>query len=137
MKPARRLVLFVALVPLLAATGACTSMKTVSAPTEDALEAIDVGDTVRVVTADGRDLVLEVSSLEDRSLAGEVLEVRAAPDGDDIAPGQSRSFTLDELRTIQVKRIDGWKTAGYLGGSIAVGYLIGLVLVTALVIIPL
>ena len=136
MKPTIRACL-VLCVCLVASGGVgCTSMQPVVQPSGNVESQVVAGDFVRVVTRDGRHLELEVTAVDDGSLTGRVPD--AAGDSDQAAPaGSLVQIAYGEIETLHVKRTDGWKTAGYVGGSIALGYLIGLVLVSALVIIPL
>jgi hypothetical protein len=116
-----------ALAVLLVFASACTSLRNVEPPAAATGRRVEVGDTVRIVTRRGEELVLTVTALGQEELVGERrVEIGRAASGyetgETAADGEARVESLRipfaDIATMQVREYDGWKTAA-LAGSIA------------------
>lgn len=102
---------------LICALAGCTSMRTVDRESDDGTPAVQIGDRVRVVTRDGRELEFTVTQMDGDVLVGSK------------SGNQARDTASDEIRVpfqdvalVQVKSFDGWRTAGLVAGSALLVY---------------
>jgi len=127
---------------LLTAT-ACTSMRTVDPSAAEPEHRVAVGDTARIVTRDGQEIVIDVTTVEKDALVGRHMKRAGRPATGfeiDSAGEASTEETLrvpfDQVATVEVRQLDGWKTAALVGGTVAGFWLIGLLLASYLVVMP-
>lgn len=78
----------------------CTTMKAVERPTPSTPNQVAVGDDVRVTTKVGKTYALKVMSVSETSMAGR-----------DPA-GKLWRVPFDQIQSLEVEQISGWKTAG-------------------------
>ena len=136
-----RLVPFIA---LLVFAGGCTSVRTVDNGTAQSARKVEVGDIVRIVTHSGQQIELEVTDVDKERLTGvRRKKTGRAVTGYEIDPADKDSteetlrVPFDDVATVQVRGLDGWKTAALVGSTVAVLWLIGLALASLLVAGPL
>ena len=102
----------------------CTTMRTVENPDPAmAVSQLAIGDTVEVITVDGRKLHFKVESIDDEQMTGKVVK-----------PGRSNdrvSVPIDEIRLVSRAELDGVKT-----GAAAVGSAAFLGVIIFLIVIP-
>ncbi len=128
--------------------GGCTSMQTAQDDAAEPERNVEVGNTVRVVTHAGQQIEFEVTALDDAAITG----VRRKRTGrtvtgyeidpaDRDSPDETLRIPLDDVATVQVREVDGWKMAAVVGGvgavTLGVFWLMDLLLaaaVTALVL---
>jgi predicted small secreted protein len=115
------------LVLALALTG-CTTTRSADVDSADGKLAVAAGDRVRVVTHDGRKLKFTVDKVEGRVLVGH----QGSKDGNRVSLPEEIRLPFDEIAEIEVKELDGWKSAGVAAGTAA-----GLVLIIGLTFIAL
>ncbi len=137
-----------ALFALLVLGGGCTSMETVQDDAAEPERNVEVGDTVRIQTHTGQQIECEVTALDDAAITG----VRRKRTGravtgfeldpaDRDSPDETLRIPLDDIVTVQVREVDGWKMAAVVGGvgavTLGVFWLMDLMLaaaVTALIL---
>lgn len=95
----------------------CTSMRTVDRGTDESTPAVEVGDRVRVVTRDGRELEFTVTRIEGDELAGSYSRTQAR----DTGTGDLH-IPFQDVALVQVESFDGWRTAGLVAGSALLVY---------------
>lgn len=103
---------------LICALAGCTSMRTVDRGTDDSTPpAVEVGDRVRVVTRDGRELEFTVTRIDGDVLVGGKSKNQARG----TEPGEIR-MPFQDVALVQVESFDGWRTAGLVAGSALLVY---------------
>lgn len=131
----------VSILALLLMATACTSMRTVDHSSAESERPVAVGDTARIVTRDGQEIEITVTAVEKDALVGWRTKKAGRPASGfeiDSASKASTEETLrvpfDQVATVQVQALDGWKTAALVGGTVAGFWLIGLLLASLLVV---
>jgi len=82
-------------------------MRTMESPEpEMAVHQLEVGDNVKVITADGRKLRFKVLAIDDEQVTGEV--IKPGP----LATDERFSVPIADIRLVSRAEIDGIKTAG-------------------------
>jgi hypothetical protein len=102
---------------LIAAFSGCTSMRTVDRTADETAPAVEVGDRVRVVTRDGRELEFTVTRIDGEVLAGNGSRSQARGTGAD-----EFRIPFQDVALVQVESLDGWRTAGLVAGSALLVY---------------
>jgi len=106
-----------ALLALVAMTGGCTSMRGVDEPGTQARQRVEVGETVRVHTSDAREYEFRVTAVDDDALIGKDVRV-----------------PFDDIERLEVRELDGWKTAGAVGTTVGALWIFGMLLAAAVVV---
>lgn len=88
----------------------CTTMTPVEVQPGETDRKVEIGDNVRVITKDGKEHIFKVTALTSDSIVGDEVEVSYA-----------------DITRLEVKELDGWRTAGVSIASLA----------GALVVVPL
>ena len=132
--------LFASILVLLGVAGGCTSMRTVDHTHEETEHAVEVGDTVRIVTHAGQRIEFEVTAIDRdtvtgvrRKKTGRVVTGYEIDPADRELPDETLRVPLDDVVTVQVRELDGWKVAVLVGSTVGVLWLIGFLMATALV----
>jgi len=82
-------------------------MRTMESPEpEMAVHQLEVGDNVKVITADGRKLRFKVLAIDDEQVTGEVIKPGQ------LATDERFSVPIADIRLVSRAEIDGIKTAG-------------------------
>lgn len=102
---------------LILAFSGCTSMRTVERTDDERAPAVEVGDRVRVVTRDGRELEFTVTRIDGDVLVGNGSRNRARGTGAD-----EFRIPFQDVALVQVESFDGWRTAGLVAGSALLVY---------------
>ena len=85
----------------------CTTMRTVESPEpEMAVHQLEIGDKVKVITADGRKLNFKVLAIDDEQVTGEVIKPGQ------LATDERITVPIDDIRLVSRAEFDGIKTAG-------------------------
>jgi hypothetical protein len=95
----------------------CTSLRQVNVSGTEARERVEVGDTVRVHTSYARKFEFRVTAVDDEALVGKDVRV-----------------PFEDIDRLEVRELDGWKTAGAVGTTVGGLWLIGVLLAAALVV---
>jgi len=138
---ARKKWLLVPFLALLGVAGGCTSMKTVDRNSEESERQVEVGDTVRIVTRAGQRIEFEVTEIDRETVTG----VRRKKTGravtgyeidpaDRDSPDETLNVPFDDVATVRVREVDGWKVAVLVGSTVGVLWLIGFLAATFLVV---
>ena len=132
----------VSMLALLLTGTACTSMRTVDDPSAESERPVAVGDTARILTDDGQEIVISVTAVEKDALVGWRKKKAGRPETgfETDSPGEvptkeTLRVPFDRVATVQVQALDGWKTAALVGGTVAGFWLLGLLL-ASLVVAP-
>lgn len=127
---------------LLMATG-CTSMRTVNPSAGEPEHRVAAGDTARVVTRDGQEIVIRVTKVETDALVGWRTKRAGRPEtgfelesAGEVSTEETLRVPFEQVATVEVRQLDGWKTAALVGSTVAGLWLIGLLLASYLVVMP-
>lgn len=119
--------------------GGCTSMHTVDHNSGEPEPNVEVGDTVRILTHAGQQIECEVTALDDaaitglrRKRTGRAVSGYEIDPADRDSPEETLRIPFDDVAMVQVRELDGWKMAALVGSTVAVFWLMGLVLAAAL-----
>ncbi len=133
--------LLVPLLALLGIAGGCTSMKTVDRTSEQSEHQVEVGDTVRIVTRAGQRIEFEVTAIDRdtvtgvrRKKTGRAVTGYEIDPADRDSPDETLRVPFDDVVTVQVRELDGWKVAVLVGSTVGVLWLIGFLMATFLVV---
>lgn len=102
-----------AAIVILLFSGGCTTLKPVELPPEDlqgkilAGEIIEKGDTVKVVTREGKQYRFRVTVITDHFIAGEDVKV-----------------SIDDIIAVETREFSGGKTSLLMGGTLLWMYII-------------
>lgn len=80
----------------------CTTMTPVEVQPGETDRKVEIGDNVRVITKDGQEHIFKVTALTSDSIVGDEVEVSYA-----------------DITRLEVKELDGWRTAGVSIASLA------------------
>lgn len=85
----------------------CTTMTPVEVQPGETDRKVEIGDNVRVITKDGQEHIFKVTALTSDSIVGDDVEVSYA-----------------NITRLEVKELDGWRTAGVSIASLAGAFVV-------------
>lgn len=88
----------IALIPIVMLCG-CTTMTAAGSQPGEVMRKVEIGNKVRVVTKDGQSRVFKVTQMTSEYIGGKEVQVR-----------------YDDIAQVEVKQLDGWRTAFLVGG---------------------
>jgi len=113
---------------LIVAMTGCTTTRTADSDAGTGEPVVGVGDEVRVVTKDGRELEFTVDKVDGRVLVGH----KGSTETSRVSLPTEIRVPFDEIARIEVKEFNGWKTAGLVTGTVVGLWLVmGLILIAA------
>jgi hypothetical protein len=133
--------LFASMLVLLGVAGGCSSMRTVDHTHEETEHAVEVGDTVRIVTHAGQRIEFEVTAIDRdtvtgvrRKKTGRVVTGYEFDPADEELPDETLRVPLDDVARLQVRELEGWKVAAVVGSTFGVLWLIESMLISFLIV---